>query len=359
MFRASIILSFAALLLAACANQSRSVAPSDSAEARAIDFLQREVPAWSRDNGCFSCHNNGDAARALFSASYWGYAIPRRALTDTIKWVGAPSKWSDNQGDPGFSDQRLADIQFAASLAASLESRNAKNRSALEVAATRLVNSQAADGSWPVDSVNPVGSPATYGVSLATYMAWVSLMQSSSSASALAREKAGQWLAVITPDSVPNAAVKLLFLESRRHGPNAPLVYSIKNPPPPRAPGYTQSLDFLRRVQTQDGGWGPYADSPSEVFDTALALLALSPYRDEQAVDEMVQRGREYLAATQLADGSWAATTRPSGGHSYAQQMSTTGWATLALLETGLPVWHLSKTLHREADLQRLAPTKN
>src|SRR5262249_3941979 len=33
--------------------------PGKGAEARAVDFLRREVPAWSRDNGCFSCHNNG------------------------------------------------------------------------------------------------------------------------------------------------------------------------------------------------------------------------------------------------------------------------------------------------------------
>lgn len=37
-------------------------------ESKAIGVLQREVPKWSRENGCFSCHNNGDAARALFAA---------------------------------------------------------------------------------------------------------------------------------------------------------------------------------------------------------------------------------------------------------------------------------------------------
>jgi hypothetical protein len=40
------------------------------------------------------------------------------------------------------------------------------------------------------------------------------------------------------------------------------------------------------------------------------------------------------LLAQQRAAGDWAATTRPSGTESDAQRMSTTGWATLALLAT-------------------------
>ncbi|MFN0122677.1 MAG: hypothetical protein ACKV2V_19440, partial [Blastocatellia bacterium] len=38
------------------------------AASRAVAFLAREVPAWPARNSCFSCHNNGDAARALYVA---------------------------------------------------------------------------------------------------------------------------------------------------------------------------------------------------------------------------------------------------------------------------------------------------
>ena len=44
--------------------QSRHSALPGSPEAKALTFLAREVPAWKQHNGCFSCHNNGDAARA-------------------------------------------------------------------------------------------------------------------------------------------------------------------------------------------------------------------------------------------------------------------------------------------------------
>src|SRR5437660_2958876 len=63
------------------------------AEARAVQFLKREVPAWSRNNGCFSCHNNGDGARALYAAMRKGYRVPVRVLADTTDWVGQPDRW--------------------------------------------------------------------------------------------------------------------------------------------------------------------------------------------------------------------------------------------------------------------------
>ena len=47
-----------------------------------------------------------------------------------------------------------------------------------------------------------------------------------------------------------------------------------------------------------------------------------------------IARGREYLVRRQLPDGSWVETTRPSGQESYAQRISTSAWALLAVLET-------------------------
>ncbi len=52
-------------------------------EAKALMFLQREVPAWKQHNGCFSCHNNGDAARALYAALRRGVRVPAEVLAET------------------------------------------------------------------------------------------------------------------------------------------------------------------------------------------------------------------------------------------------------------------------------------
>jgi hypothetical protein len=48
----------------------------------------------------------------------------------------------------------------------------------------------------------------------------------------------------------------------------------------------------------------------------------------------MMARARAFLIDQQQRDGSWIETTRPPGNVSYAQRISTAGWATLALLAT-------------------------
>lgn len=297
--------------------------PAAHSEARGVLFLQREVPAWSKENGCFSCHNNGDGARALFTAAAQGYKISAPALEDTLKWIIEPHRWKDNKGDPGFSDQRLANIQFAASLLAAMDSGKVTNREPLLEAARKVAADQSADGTWPVEPGNTVGSPATYGTTLATLMAWRILKTARAGEFKDAIRKAGEALRRTSADSVSTGAVLLLALP-----PHDPLSDKARR---------SILLTMIQRSQTTDGGWGPYSDSPPEAFDTALVLLALAENRDHVGVEEQIRRGRQFLATQQRSDGSWPATTRPPGGESYAQQLSTTGWATLALLATREP----------------------
>ena len=93
-----------------------------------------------------------------------------------------------------------------------------------------------------------------------------------------------------------------------------------------------RALVLLRKGESPDGGWGPFVNSPPEVFDTALVVLALAAQQPTSELSAFIARGRKYLLAEQSPDGSWPATTRPAGADSYAQQLSTTGWALQALL---------------------------
>lgn len=289
-----------------------------SAETKALAFLQREVPAWKQTNGCFSCHNNGDAARALLAATQ--YPLPAATLSETITWLRAPHQWDENKGDPGFSDKRLATLQFAAALLAAIEAGKVKDPVALQQAARKLIAEQSPEGTWKIDAGNTLGSPATWGTPLATWMALRILQKVELAEAKAARVKAERALLVMKPTTVPTAATLLL-------------AFGQTSEPAARSKG-TDSLQFLRRAQTPDGGWGPYADAPPEGFDTALALLSLQPMRKQPGIVAAIQRGRAFLITHQAPDGSWPATTRPSGGNSYAQMMSTTGWVTLALLAT-------------------------
>lgn len=302
---------------------ARAVAPKATQlapEAKALAFLQREVPAWKQTNGCFSCHNNGDAARALYAALRQGYRVPEDSVAQTNAWLSAPNQWDENKGDPGFSDKKLANLQFAAALWAAIEAGQIRETEPLRQAARKLIHDQSADGSWPIDAAGTIGSPATWGTPLATWMAVQVLRKAKLAEAQSAVQKAERWLQQVKPNNVLNAATLVLALQE------------LTDEALHRK--YLEGLQILRRAQTRDGGWGPFADAPPESFDTAIALLALQTARGQSGSAEMIRRGRAFLLAQQNTDGSWPPTTRPSGGDSYAQMMSTTGWATLALLET-------------------------
>jgi len=309
--------------------------PPDPAapEARAVAFLAREVPRWHRENHCYSCHNNGDAARALYQAARAGHRVARTALADTTGWLLQSDGWDHNGGEGYSSDKRLARIVFTTTLATAITTEWVRDRSVLARAADRLARDQAADGSWAIDGDAAASSPATYGRPLATFLARQSLFTADGARFRTAIERADLWLYSREVSTVTDASVSLLA---------SALVRSRA-----AAARRQQSLDLLRRGQSDEGGWGPDVASPPEPFDTALALLGLVKCKESPGLRAMILRGRAFLIVQQHEDGSWTETTRPPGNVSYAQKISTTGWATLALLETA----HLSGKA--EADPKR------
>lgn len=252
---------------------------------KALDYLTVEVRNWPQQNQCFSCHNNGDGARALFIARR---AVPRQ----TLDWLQSPNLWEKAGANPGISDRTLASIQYAAALSEA----EPRNREALRLAAAILAKSQSNDGSWIIDTL---GSPATYGTALATSVARSTLIEAEPKQFANSIASATAWLGRLKASNVPEAAA-------------------------------SQNSNFLLDAQNRDGGWGPWKLAPSEPFDTAIAILALDEKR--ALGKDAVARGRAYLLRTQQPSGGWMETTRPAGGQSYAQHISTTAWAAIALL---------------------------
>ena len=305
------------LLVAAAAPLSAAERVEQSPEDRALAYLAREVPRWAGENKCYSCHNNGDAARALFMAVRIKHPVPAEALADTTRFLSKPDDWDKNGPEGPFKDKKLARIQFAAALASAVEAGALKDAQPLRRAAELLLELQQADGSWTTDAVAPLGSPVTYGRALLTSTARRVLEKTDAKHYRAAITRAEAWLAKANVDSVLDAAAVLQGL------PNSPQ----------HQPQRDRCLDLIRKAQGKDGGWGPYATSPPEPFDTAVVLLALT----REAGDEWqpaIRKGREFLIKSQQPDGGWPETTRPPGAESYAQRLSTTGWATLALLET-------------------------
>jgi uncharacterized protein YyaL (SSP411 family) len=283
---------------------------AQSPEQRALAYLAREVDGWRREHACGSCHNNGDGARALFAARARGHAVPSQALASTREWLRQPAEWEKAPGEPGTADVKLARLQFGAALAAA-DAPSPEERRALLEAARALAADQDADGAWRIAAQGALGSPVAWGPSVATWIARDTLRAADASAFAGPVARAEAWLRAAPVRNVMDAAAVLLALGGR-----------------------DDALALLRRAQVADGGWGPYPGAAPEPFDTALALLALSRLGAEAPL-EAVRNGRAALLRMQNDAGGWKETTRPAGYQSYAQHISTSAWATLALVETG------------------------
>jgi hypothetical protein len=313
------------LVVTAVASQSPPPLTS-AAITKGVAYLRAEVPTWRKEHPCYSCHNNGDATRALLEAGARGYDIGD-ALDDTLNFLKKPATWDQNKAPSGFDDKRLARVQFAGAL--TVAERHGKAASTdLEAAAKLLVADQAVDGSWTLDQSQSLGSPATYGTILATWSARTSLIASGMQPDHFTIVQADRWLRGLTVENVYDASALLLALD---------LTGDVM------ADGLRRTaLSIVRTGQAPNGGWGPYATAPPQVFDTALAVLALSAlnvepriarstYRPEELL-EAIAKGKAFIESQQRPDGSWPETTRPAAQESYAQRISTTGWALLALL---------------------------
>jgi hypothetical protein len=306
-------------LFAAQLARTEPLAGGETAEARALGYLTREVPAWREKHACGSCHNNGDGARALFRGLKLGHAVPGEALATTREWLRQPVEWEKAPGEPGTSDVKLARLQFASALREAVEAGAVEDKGLLKQVAKTLAADQDADGAWRISQQASLGSPVAWGPYVATWMARKALASADRASFAGELAKAEAFLVAQPARNVMDAAASALALgDAASEAARA------------RA---EEALGQLRRAQTGDGGWGPYAGAAPEVFDTALALLALAQRGDERD-REHVRRGREFLLRSQLEGGGFKETTRPSGYQSYAQHVSTTGWAALALLET-------------------------
>ncbi len=257
----------------------------------AVAYLEREVPKWKRANGCYSCHNNGDGLRALLAARRAGAAVDGKVLEESLQALREPEAWEPKP---------LARLQFAAAVREAVKA-GLLDRALLGKAAQAVAGDQRPDGHWQVEEELAAGSPVTYGPVLATFLAGQVLETAGRDQYGSRLEKATQWLQARKSQHIFETAVMALVL----HRP--------------------EDSQALIAAQAKDGSWG------GEAFDTAMARLALGPAHPAS------ERARDWLMKTQWSGGGWAATTRPAGGDSYAQHISTTAWVLLSLVSSPRP----------------------
>jgi hypothetical protein len=319
--------SFASNVAAQSPPAAGEGANAEVAIRRGLDFLAVDVPNWPREHQCFSCHNNGDAARALLVAGRMGRQTPDESLTSTSGWLADPARWPEITGDEPFKDEELAAIQFGAALVEAIQAGAIPDRRPLLEAARQIAAFQDEAGSWTVDGSGLGGSPVAYGQTLATALARRALVVAGEG-----REPnpfgeriaaADRWLRATEPAATSELAGALIGLRGA----------TDESAVAPRE----RAIRLIGQAQGPSGGWGPFENYRPEAFDTGVVLVALAgeTQTDQTQTDQTrgwIEAGRRYLVETQLDDGTWPPTTRPAGAESYAHRVSTTAWAVLGLV---------------------------
>ncbi len=306
------------ILLASVLFGTIQAANLDTPSQKAFRYLASESLQWARDNKCYSCHNNGDAARALFLTASDSNEFSNPQWNELFSWYRKPEGWIDATNSDLDLSPTLGLVQFGAASRSAL--RHAPSFSRATDASrlqSRILAAQHEDGFWRVESEGQIGSPGTYGNVLGTLMALEILAYEPTPQVQTAITRSIDWVYAQSPQATIELAAGAQILK--------------RSPAPEKQSKSNRWLRTLVDQQNSDGGWGPYRSQFSEVFDTAIALIALSAQTTPKIGGPAIHRGRSFLFKTQESYGGWPETTRPTGGTSYAQHISTSAWALIAI----------------------------
>lgn len=312
-----------------------NVSPStpQQAVARATKYLRTESAAWLSTRTCAACHHVPMALWALSEAGRRGYEVDNKYIMDTTEAaLGSVEKLmavglQANPANPPDPRPMAAGVNisaaFMAAVVSSLLPLEPGQKATLTFIADDIVKKQREDGSWEFFlSRPPVNESQT------TDAAWnIMALQADRAHDTLesrqaAIEKASAWLAsAAPPDNLQDKALGLL-LASRAGKSRAEMQASID--------------DILVR-QGGDGGWSQKPEMASDAFATGQVLYALS-LAGYTSQEPAVQRGIDFLVATQKEDGSWPMTSRATSDGSPGSAKLLTpitcasaAWATLGL----------------------------
>jgi Prenyltransferase and squalene oxidase repeat len=301
---------------------------------RATKYLQTESASWLNTRKCAACHHVPMPLWALNEADRQGYTIDKKYVADTFEsLLGSRDKLLASRifpipGDTSPQARGLnMGLPFLAVAAQSLPSLKEGQKQSLKLIAEEIVKKQQADGSWEFFAGlrrPPINESQT------TDAAWIIMAlqgQTGPDASKAQREalaKAIAWLDAAKPSNLhQDKALKVLL--------------GIRAGKPPKA--LQATIDELLALQRADGGWTQTVPEPkSDAFATGQTLYVLS-LAGFTADRREIQRGIDFLVATQKPDGSWPMISRstPNGEPGSSKLLTpitctASSWATLGLV---------------------------
>jgi hypothetical protein len=303
---------------------------------RAVTYLQAESASWLNTRKCAACHHAPMPLWALSEAQQRGYAIDEKYLDDKIEsLLGSKENllasriFPDPSSPPDPRPQGRGLNMGLPMLAVAARSRPALTegqKQSLQLIADEIVTKQQVDGSWEFFAGlrrPPINESQT------TDVAWIVMALAGEArpdapeAQKASLTKGIAWLDAATPaDLHQDKALKLIM--------------AARDGKPPEA--MQPIINELIALQRPDGGWSQTIPEPlSDAFATgqtlyAFSLAGLSAERPE------IQRGIDFLIATQIADGSWPMASRssPDGSPGSSKLLTpincaSASWATLGL----------------------------
>jgi hypothetical protein len=273
---------------------------------------------------------------AIGEAERQGYAINAKFLADTVESLFGSkekllaSRIFPNPADP--PDPRPQGrglnlgLPFLAVAARSLSSLSERQKASLRLIADEIADKQQPDGSWEFFAAlrrPPINESQT------TDAAWIIMAlegETGSGAPDYLRAtltNAIVWLDAQTGAGLHQEKVMKVMLGARSGKPREAL---------------QSTIDELLALQRADGGWSQTIPEPeSDAFATGqtLYVLSLVGYTAEHP---QIQRGINFLVATQTPAGLWPMESRstPDGSPGSATlltpiECTAAGWATLSL----------------------------
>jgi outer membrane protein OmpA-like peptidoglycan-associated protein len=302
---------------------------------RGIEWLQPAAVEWQRNNQCFGCHVQAQAAMGLAVATRNGYLVSRAALQELTDYMrllqdtdGSESNMLllDNQSvmtaqlapksthTP--TDQPITATQFAAMSFAYLDQMGGNRRDpALLKFVDWLASRQQSTGEVTPDLDR---APICQGSFVTTANAAVAFMQAFTETGDAryqkAASKAVDFIAAGKPETTQDKVFTIVALS--RFG--SPQQQSLA----------TALVARLKKEQGATGGWSESHGSPGpNAFATGQVLYAFKESGVDTRSPEFV-RGVKYLLGTQEDTGAWPGQNTASNQPS---EFAPTMWAVIGL----------------------------
>jgi len=308
----------------------------DASEAikKGLAYLDETGANWMESRSCAGCHHLTHAAMAFTEAKTAGYKVNEKFLGEIIAFIAAPDNRAKLVAEP--KDGKPENLALAMGAVHALLAMTAIEKPSAEVreweskTLKHILERQAKDGSWSPIVGTGAPNPPVFDENVTS---------SALTAIAVSRTPADAKEA----DAAKEAAAKALRWLNDQKGESADTQFHVLRLWLQLTGGdadkVKSSVERVLALQNKDGGWSQPKGAESDAWASGQALYVLS-LAGRKPDDPAVQRAREFLIKSQLADGSWPMKSRPRGNPPRSSKnlepitYGSTSWAILGLIRS-------------------------